>query len=140
MANSATKAAAETTNNAIRTRKSKDADSEMHFLTFFICRFDTDIFDAVLESGTAMQSSYSSAMFYGRGGGDGRGLGLGPCRGVGVGLGVVVGVGDAVAVAVGVGVTLGVGLGVPPPVTVRVTGTLTRGRTGSLLPTQTVAL
>jgi hypothetical protein len=79
-------------------------------------------------------------MLYGRGGGDGRGLGVGPCLGVGVGRGVVVGVDDAVAVAVAVGLTLGVGLGVPPPVTVTVTGTLIRGRTGSLLPTQTVAL
>src|SRR5882724_3072609 len=69
--------------------------------------------------------------FYGRGEGVGRRRGVG--RGRGVALGVTVGVPVGIAVAVGVGV------GVPPPVTVRVTGTATRGRTGSLLPTQTLA-
>lgn len=67
----------------------------------------------------------------GRGCGVGRGLGIGVPLGVGVGRGVAVGV--AVVVAVGVGV------GVPPSVTVRVTGTATKGRTGSLRPMQTLA-
>jgi hypothetical protein len=65
----------------------------------------------------------------GRGCGVGRGLGIGVPLGVGVGRGV----------AVGVAVAVGVGVGVPPPVTVRVTGTATKGRTGSLLAMQTLA-
>ena len=44
-------------------------------------------------------------------------------------------VGVEVTVAVGVGV----GFRVLPPVTVKVTGTASKGRTGSLLPTQTFA-
>ena len=61
--------------------------------------------------------------------------------GVGVGVGVEggVAVGVGVGMGVGVGVAVGVGVGVPPSVTTRVTGTATNGRTGSLLPTQTLA-
>src|SRR4029453_7533558 len=76
---------------------------------------------------------------YGRGEGVGRRRGVG--RGLGVAVGVAVGVpvGVAVVVGVAVAVAVGVGVGVPPSVTVRVTGTATKGRSGSLLPTQTSA-
>jgi hypothetical protein len=80
-----------------------------------------------------MRISDSSLVSYGRGGG------LGRCRGVDRGRGVALGVTLGVPVGVAVAVAVGVGVGVPPPVTVRVTGTATSGRTGSLLPTQTLA-
>jgi hypothetical protein len=67
------------------------------------------------------------------------GLGCGVGRGLGIGVPLGVGVGRGVAVGVAVVVAVGVGVGVPPSVTVRVTGTATKGRTGSLLPMQTLA-
>lgn len=71
--------------------------------------------------------------FYGRG----RGVGWG--RADGRGRGVTLGVPVGVAVGVDVGVAVAVGVGLPPSVTVRVTGTAISGRTGSLLPMQTLA-
>ena len=76
---------------------------------------------------------------HGLGAGVVRGRGAGLSRGVRVGRGVGLGVNVGVGVGVAVGVAVGVGVGVPPPVTVRVTGTASSGRTGSLLPTQTLA-